>query len=400
MSKLNNDFFVRKKVWSEVKDELFACYFKPYVSKILHTYRPLVYVDCFAGKGRFDDGEPGSPIIALDIINECLTNSKTDKASVSTNFIELNHADELSSNLKGYEDITIISGFYEKEIESLLLNKDGCNIFLYLDPYGIKALEHSIFESFANRNFNSIELLINLNSFGFFREACNALGTKYENDLIFEDLIEYDPTRLNASKKSIEALNEIAGGTYWQPVVEDYKKGNIDGYKAEEIITSEYCKQLGESYSYVLNMPLRIKKGQRPKYRMIHATNHHDGCLIMVDNIYNRWQVIQNLQNCGQLSMWEEDCENKIVDKIKIENKVIEHFSRYETKTSLSVALANFFVEYGPICNTKTIRDILRKYEGKKIGIERNPSKTKKTGKPTTFMTEIKNKKIDIWWLT
>jgi len=393
-------FFVRKKVWSEVKDELFACYFKPYVSKILHTYRPLVYVDCFAGKGRFDDGEPGSPIIALDIINECLTNSKTDKASVSTNFIELNHADELSSNLKGYEDITIISGFYEKEIESLLLNKDGCNIFLYLDPYGIKALEHSIFESFANRNFNSIELLINLNSFGFFREACNALGTKYENDLIFEDLIEYDPTRLNASKKSIEALNEIAGGTYWQPVVEDYKKGNIDGYKAEEIITSEYCKQLGESYSYVLNMPLRIKKGQRPKYRMIHATNHHDGCLIMVDNIYNRWQVIQNLQNCGQLSMWEEDCENKIVDKIKIENKVIEHFSRYETKTSLSVALANFFVEYGPICNTKTIRDILRKYEGKKIGIERNPSKTKKTGKPTTFMTEIKNKKIDIWWLT
>jgi len=400
VSKLNNDFFVRKKVWSEVKDELFACYFKPYVSKILHTYRPLVYVDCFAGKGRFDDGEPGSPIIALDIINECLTNSKTDKASVSTNFIELNHADELSSNLKGYEDITIISGFYEKEIESLLLNKDGCNIFLYLDPYGIKALEHSIFESFANRNFNSIELLINLNSFGFFREACNALGTKYENDLIFEDLIEYDPTRLNASKKSIEALNEIAGGTYWQPVVEDYKKGNIDGYKAEEIITSEYCKQLGESYSYVLNMPLRIKKGQRPKYRMIHATNHHDGCLIMVDNIYNRWQVIQNLQNCGQLSMWEEDCENKIVDKIKIENKVIEHFSRYETKTSLSVALANFFVEYGPICNTKTIRDILRKYEGKKIGIERNPSKTKKTGKPTTFMTEIKNKKIDIWWLT
>ena len=47
MAKKNNDFFVEKKAWSVVKDELLGCYFMPYVSKILHTYRPLVYVDCF-----------------------------------------------------------------------------------------------------------------------------------------------------------------------------------------------------------------------------------------------------------------------------------------------------------------------------------------------------------------
>ena len=66
MAKKNNDFFVEKKAWSVVKDELLGCYFMPYVSKILHTYRPLVYVDCFAGKGKFDDGNPGSPLIALE----------------------------------------------------------------------------------------------------------------------------------------------------------------------------------------------------------------------------------------------------------------------------------------------------------------------------------------------
>lgn len=51
MAKKNDDFFVEKKQWSKVKDELLGCYLKPYVAKILHTHKPLAYVDCFAGKG-------------------------------------------------------------------------------------------------------------------------------------------------------------------------------------------------------------------------------------------------------------------------------------------------------------------------------------------------------------
>ena len=52
MAKKNDDFFVEKKPWSKVKDELLGCYLKPYVAKILYTRKPLAYVDCFAGKGN------------------------------------------------------------------------------------------------------------------------------------------------------------------------------------------------------------------------------------------------------------------------------------------------------------------------------------------------------------
>ena len=69
MAKKNDDFFVEKKPWSEVKDQLLGCYLKPYIAKILHTRKPLIYVDCFAGKGKFDDGKQGSPLIALDLIH-------------------------------------------------------------------------------------------------------------------------------------------------------------------------------------------------------------------------------------------------------------------------------------------------------------------------------------------
>ena len=400
MAKKNDDFFVEKKPWSEVKDQLLGCYFKPYVSKILHTYKPLVYVDCFAGKGKFNDGNPGSPIIALDIIDECLATTTMNKAQISTFFIDLNYANELQGNLKNYPWATVISGKYEDNIEGILSNKRGSNVFLYIDPYGIKALQCSMFDRFANGQFNSIELLINMNSFGFIREACHALGATFSLDdpTVFEDLVEYDPTKMTASEKSIHDLNEIAGGDYWEAIIDDYKAGRIDGYQAEELFAEQYCQRLRNSFQYVLNMPLRIRRGQRPKYRMIHATNHPEGCLLMVDNICNRWEAWQNVQSGGQMSLFQEDPNNQIINEADIESKAVEHFSQCKSWTSLNESMSVFFMKYGPICKTKVIRDLLKKFEKDgRLLIARNPKTTDK-GKPARFMEENSKKKVSLRW--
>ena len=118
MSKKNDDFFIKKKPWSKVKDELLGCYLKPYVSKILYTRKPLIYVDCFAGKGKFDDGNPGSPLIALDIFEQALSATKLDmKAKIGAAFIDLNYASDLEINLNSYKGVKIISGSYEDTID-------------------------------------------------------------------------------------------------------------------------------------------------------------------------------------------------------------------------------------------------------------------------------------------
>lgn len=398
MSKKNNDFFKQKKAWSEVKDDLLGCYFKPYVQKILHTHKPLVYVDCFAGKGKFEDGKPGSPLIALNIIKECTLSSTLDSFQVYANFIDLNYADELRENLKDFKGVKVFSGRYEDLILNILKEKHGCNVFLYIDPYGIKALNCSLFDAFSQQGFNSIELLVNMNSFGFIREACNAMGTKFENDEFFDDLIEYEPSRFVANEKSIQDLNEIAGGTYWQDIVKDYIDNKIDGYEAEARFAEEYCLRLRKKFKYVLNLPLRIKKGNRPKYRMIYATNHKDGCLLMVDNIYNRWQALREIQNNGQLCFLEEDYNNEIINEDEIKDKMIKHFSKYTSPISLHEALANFFVENGAICSSSNIKKILKQWEiEKRITIDRFPDKTK-NGKPASFMSEGKGQTIYMRW--
>lgn len=93
MAKKNDDFFVEKKLWSKVKDELLGCCLKPYVAKILYTRKPLAYVDCFAGKGKFDDGNPRSPLIALDIFRQGLAATRLDgNALIGAAFIDLNYA--------------------------------------------------------------------------------------------------------------------------------------------------------------------------------------------------------------------------------------------------------------------------------------------------------------------
>lgn len=402
MAKKNDDFFVKKKPWSEVKDQLLGCYLKPYVSKILHTGKPLVYVDCFAGKGKFDDGNLGSPLIALNIMQQALASStRSGHLRISAAFIDINYADDLRNNLKDYPGVKIVAGAYEDTIDELLKYKKGCNVFLYIDPYGIKALNCSKFDNFASGKFNSIELLLNMNSFGFIREGCRVMGEQFKTDdgTLFDDLIEYEPTRLDTSDKSVETLNQIAGGDYWKHIIVQYISGKIDGYKAEEYFSEQYCQRLSQSFTYVLNMPIRIKQGQHTKYRMIHATNHPDGCLLMADNICNRWELMRQLQTGSQMSLFQETVDNQIIDDNEIKRNVIKHFSQYCSWIPLNEALAVFFVKYGVICKSGEITNILKDLEkDNRLAVMRNPSLTK-NGKPSTFMTENPKQKVSVKWV-
>lgn len=402
MSKKNDDFFKVKKPWSIVKDKLLGCYLKPYMQKILYTRKPIVYVDCFAGKGVFEDGQYGSPLIALNIIKDCLSKTKIENCpNIESYFIDLNYADDLQNNLKDFKNIKIISGEYEKNIQNILKNKKYSNVFLYLDPYGIKALNYNLFNYFATQSgFNSIELLINMNSFGFIREACRVLNVNFKSEDIFNDLIEYDSTYLSSNEKSKNELTEIAGGEYWIKIISDYKEGKIDTYEAEKRFSQEYCNQLGKSYRYVLNMPLRIKQGQRPKYRMIHATNHVSGCILMADNICGCWELMRDIQTCGQLSFFDENIENEIVDEMDIEIKLIDILKNSNSDMRLNSLLAEFYMKFGAICPSKQIKDILKRFEKEgKIKVFRNPELTLRNKKPTTFFSDDNGKKTKLRWI-
>ncbi|WNY25353.1 three-Cys-motif partner protein TcmP [Methanolapillus millepedarum] len=402
MSKDNSDFFKVKNEWSAAKDELLACYLKPYFAKIVFTRHPVQYIDCFSGKGMFEDGTNGSPIIALDIAIECLEKTKSTFAKIDMTFIEMVHADDLKTNLDKYSKsvpelkTSIISGKYEDYIEKLLQRKQKDNVFLYIDPFGIKAIDFSIFDRLSKKNFYSLELLINLNSFGFIREACRVMKVSF--DIVLDDFF-IESAVSESLEGSIQILTMIAGGDYWKEIINDMKNGVIDGYEAEKIFAEEYCRQLKMRFKYVLDMPVRLKQGHRPKYRMIHATNHEDGCLLMNENMYNRWQTkILKLQSGGQQKLFPEDSENNIIDYDFIKSKLLEMVKSNEDESGIeiNILLAEFISKHGARYSTKDIRDQVKILDNEnKIEIFRVPAKTK-TGKDSSFWEPDKKQSLKI----
>jgi len=397
------DFFKEKRLWSLVKDELLGCYLLPYFTKILSTGKPILYVDCFAGKGKFEDGNPGSPLIALDCLQKSLLihKGKDSKPIVMMKFIERDHAKELVDNLsKHLSDICeVLDGKFEDTIIPLLQKAKSrypkLNLFLYVDPYGVKVLNTKLFYHLPIA-FDTVEILINLNTFGFIREACRVVKDSLpdEKDDIFDDLDEYD----SSFSKSKEELNDVAGGDYWQPIINDYLQGKIDCLAAEKGIAQLYKLYLQKHYTYVLDLPIRIKPGQQPKYRMVHATRHPHGCILMANNIDKRSEyLVRDIQNRGQVSIFPITVDSEIIDDYTLTEKVKELLGKYTDYTSLTEFFANFFNEYGVLCGTSRLVDaVLKPFEHKNyIEVKRNPSVTQNK-QPTKFWSDDKNKTVHL----
>lgn len=400
MYKDTEDFFEAKKEWSVIKDDLLACYLKPYFSKIIHTKKTVNYIDCFAGKGKFDDGTHGSPIIALDIMDDCLRHTNMSVTpKVNTYFIELKYEKDLEANLQNRTNVNVIEGAYQNEIKELLKNKIDENIFLYIDPFGIKCLDFDLYDFYASMNFSSVELLVNFNSFGFIREACRVekLEEKYIKEI--EAILKTFNGTLLGSSSELE-LNNIAGGDYWKKLINDYRYGNINCYDLEKRLSIQYCKKLGERFKYVINMPIRLKSGQQPKYRMIHATNNEDGCILMFQNICNRWQNLGDIQTKNSApSLFEENVENEIIDETSTKKTILNYLKQYSAPVHLSIFLSELFTSEGIFTTWEILQKTLRKLEAdKQIVVKRTPALTKK-GKPSTFINESKKDGhfIEIW---
>lgn len=380
MSKGNEDFFSHKSEWAKVKDELLSCYLKPYAAKILTTGRPLLYIDCFAGKGRFDDGEDGSPLIAEGILSEAIQASSVRNPAIKALYVDKEYAGDLAGNLANVVDNIIIKGEY-RQVPAFLEDhaEPRSNVFLYIDPYGIASLDMSFFDSLAER-YPSVEILMNLNTFGFFREACRVFGIEYADVESTDDLPERETWSYHMPAESERRLDVIAGGDYWREIVADYKSGLIDGYEAEKRFAAEYCDRLGRSYAYTQHFPIRVKQGNRPKYRMIHATCHPEGATLMYKNMISRKELLlSTIQRGGQLSMFDEDVENEVIDMNELERAFRLYALEHANGIGDHELLAGFVAERGVTCSLAEFRGILRNMEESgELVIDRVPAYTER----------------------
>lgn len=382
------NFFDEKNDWSKHKDTLLDRYIVPYLVKVMTTKVDIITIDGFAGKGKFEDGTLGSPLIIKNGIYKAKSISKS-QTKIFPYFIEYEHAEVLRKNLSDKNAI-VISGDYRKEAPKILSENKGKNIFLYVDPFGIKYLDFEIFKNLKPEDYNSIELLLNLNSFGFIREGCRLLKCKQED---FDDDLPEQQYESDTTKNTIENMNKIANGDYWISIIKGYHNGDYDIFEAENRFLLRYKEELHKVFNYVYSIPIKKSKGRLSKYQMIFATNHKDGAMLMADNMIKCNNEIQEEINNGQA--WIFDYNYSLMN---IERDLLNILDN--TLINIKDLYDKVYNHYGFVYLTSDINNTLKKLEKQdKIIIYRYPRTTEK-GKISKSMDikkhtiKIKRKKI------
>jgi len=262
------EFFDRKKPWSKYKDLILDYYLQPYLAKVRRIGRPVLVVDCFAGAGRFEDGEEGSPLIIARHLHELHGHG----ASVLGMFIESNDNlhKRLKENLAPFEFpiVTRLGDFhaYVEEIQSYARTH---STFLFVDPIRPRDLRfHDLALVYDKlRSGRSVETLVNFLSTGFVRRALGLLDRARQQGVLL------------SAHPEVTTCDSIAGGTYWQQIV---LEESLSQRERIHRVAQGYADSLHQWFQYVLPFPIRQRYGdEQPKYHLIFGSRHPDALELM-----------------------------------------------------------------------------------------------------------------------
>ncbi len=371
------DFFSKKRPWSKIKDHLLSWYLTPYLAKVFSGARNFYLIDGFAGPGVFEDGEKGSPLIEKEIVEK--TNLSTKNKNINFNLIFVERDKKLFERLKHNCGDTPWIKCYNESIERILRQilsqlEQNAFVFLYLDPFGINGLPTNLLDLISERKDLKIEILINFNSVGCYRECMRLLGSKQFDDYFSENEYIGDPDR------SIGRMNSILGTSTWPNVARTKN--------AEYKLSLYFCDNLRKKYKYVLNMPVRDFNNEEIKYRMVHCSNNCDGAILMADNMISK--AIFN-----KISLFSLDLEGNIVDVDSVIPKIMDFIpSTTEKPIRLNQLLLKFYEKIGIVCNSTKIKNYLKlKEKNNDLIIYRYPEKSP-TGKTSEFWSEGNGKVV------
>ena len=277
------DFFAKKRDWSKYKDFILGYYLEPYIPKVNTLKRPILVVDCFAGRGEFGDGQPGSPVIIASAIEKW----RAKGVPIRGLFIEAdtdNHR-QLAAVLARYGDhAEPMFGTFDEHLPEIARLARQNTVFLYVDPYSVRGLIFERMKAVYDRirtSSSSVEVLLNFNSATFMRWALAAL--RRHQDIPAETADEPLDQLEDSSGGPVElaTLDGIAGGDYWRAIALD---PSLDFPQKLDRLTSEYMGRMLSSFAYVACCDIKAKYHHRvPKYHLIYATRHEDGLELIND---------------------------------------------------------------------------------------------------------------------
>ncbi|MCA1566553.1 MAG: three-Cys-motif partner protein TcmP [Acidobacteria bacterium] len=264
-----SSFFDSPKRWSKRKHRLLGKYLPPFSAK-LGSKAPLIYcVDGFAGKAKYDNNQPGSPLLIAQIANKCAAWKKPVTLKLINVEADPENYKSLCYITQSWESsgiVTNLLGKFGEAVPKIISHIGNAPALFFLDPFGPTSVKFADLRPILERNQQATELIINFDVDGL-RRIVDSINSRDNN--------------LQASKRNktnIANVTEIIGSNKWKVEVES---GSVATHEREKLLLHEYITNLS-SYGYnVASYAVRKDVGKTPKYYLIFCTRHADGIKLM-----------------------------------------------------------------------------------------------------------------------
>lgn len=268
---VGHPFFVSKKAAAVLKHALLDQYLIPFTAKVGHTAREnrVVYIDGYAGPGRYEDKTLGSPALVLDHA-KALASYRT----LECHFVERRRSDfaRLQALVQEAQAAGINCNAYQgsvsKHLNSLLERAGDAPLFVFLDPFGLgipfEELTTRVLGGARGPGGHKTEVLLN-----FSANATRRIGGFL------------DPSCAAKNRDvTLESMDRVCGGPWWRDVYASYASNE----ERVEAIADEYGARVARAVkSYAWTSDVRNRATLQPVYHLVFFTRHPDGAWLFGD---------------------------------------------------------------------------------------------------------------------
>lgn len=146
------DFFAGQTEASLLKAQIVSKYFKAWASVVMRHANKVAYIDLFAGKGRYADGQKSTPLMVLEIA--CKDDRLAKKLVAIFNDANPDYANSLDAEIHQLPQVSklanrpIVHSFNVDEGVANRLNKVRMiPSLVFIDPWGYKGLSLALIAS-------------------------------------------------------------------------------------------------------------------------------------------------------------------------------------------------------------------------------------------------------------
>ncbi|MBM0240232.1 three-Cys-motif partner protein TcmP [Micromonospora sp. ATA32] len=273
----NDEFFRSKKAAAALKHGILKRYPVVFASKTGQG-NPVVFLDGYAGRGEYEGGEPGSPLL----LSRCAEFVQGFR-DVLAFFVEQDpdsfaNLEQVLRLKGGAVQRELRQGSLDQHLPELLARAKGASLFAFLDPFG-PALDFDLIKTrlLGRPNWPPTEVLLHFSVSSVARMG-RAVYVAAERPGGLSD----------SDRRTAARLDRFLGGDWWRSYFAEVTDTG-DEQRATDValrVAERYARDLTQGSAYqAVQMPVRPRPGLAPKYVLALFTTHGEGAWHFADTL-------------------------------------------------------------------------------------------------------------------